>query len=168
MPERHRCHVAQAKHANGNQPRLSAQPSPTRVASMHLNQSLLLQYSILAKSGLSSRLSSKASNSKKFSSSQLISNGRRLVQRRHSHNLHHQARPSSKVLRALASACLGVVLLPSEARLLPALEYSVDQIRAQLVVQAPSLALEGPLLGSDSLWIELASKSWAAGASCPS
>lgn len=72
------------------------------------------------------------------------------------------------MLRALASACLGVVLLPSEARLLPALEHGVDQIRAQLVVQAPSLTLEGTLLGSDSLWIELASETWAAGATCPS
>lgn len=40
-------------------------------------------------------------------------------QRRHAHNLDHQARPAREVLRALAPSRLRVVLLPGEARLLP-------------------------------------------------
>lgn len=59
------------------------------------------------------------------SHSQLISDMHSLVQRLHRHNLHHQARPAGEMLRALTSPRLGVVLLPREARLLPAL---VDRI----------------------------------------
>lgn len=58
------------------------------------------------------------------------------------------------MLSALASTRLRVVLLPREARLLPALEHGIDQIRAQLVVQASGLTLERTLLGSDFLYKE--------------
>lgn len=85
------------------------------------------------------------------SPSQLISNVHSLVQRLHRHNLHHQARPAGEMLRALTSTRLRIVLLPREARLLPALVDRINQIRAQLVIQAPGLTLERSLLGADFL-----------------
>jgi hypothetical protein len=85
------------------------------------------------------------------SHSQLISNVHSLVQRLHRHNLHHQARPASEMLRALTSTRLRVVLLPREARLLPALVDRINQICAQLVIQNPGLALERTLLGANFL-----------------
>lgn len=76
---------------------------------------------------------------------------RSLVQRLHRHNLHHQARPAGEMLGALASARLRIVLLPREARLLPAVVDRINQIRAQLVIQTPGLALERTLLGANFL-----------------
>lgn len=76
---------------------------------------------------------------------------RSLVQRLHRHNLHHQTRPASEMLGALTSARLRIVLLPCEARLLPALEDCVNQIRTQLIIQTPGLALEWAFLSADFL-----------------
>lgn len=49
----------------------------------------------------------------------------------HGHELDDQARPAREVLRALALARLGVVLLPREARLLPAVVDRVDKVLAK-------------------------------------
>lgn len=59
----------------------------------------------------------------------------------HGHDLDHQAGPASEVLRALARARLGVVLLPCEARLLPALVDGVDEVLAQAGVEVLGLGL---------------------------
>ncbi|KAG7125085.1 hypothetical protein HYQ46_010577 [Verticillium longisporum] len=69
----------------------------------------------------------------------------------HGHNLDDEARPAGKVLRALALARLGVVLLPGEAGRLPALEDGVDEVRAEARVDVPGALLEGALLGGDVL-----------------
>lgn len=50
------------------------------------------------------------------------------------HDLDNQAGPPGEVLGTLASACLGVVLLPSKASFTPRLVHSVDQVLAQLRV----------------------------------
>jgi hypothetical protein len=50
------------------------------------------------------------------------------TQIRHRHDLDHQARPASKMLRTLALARLRIILLPREARLLPALIHRVDEV----------------------------------------
>lgn len=51
------------------------------------------------------------------------------------HNLDDQAGPAGEVLGALALARFRVVLLPREARLLPALVDGLDQVLAELSVQ---------------------------------
>lgn len=72
----------------------------------------------------------------------------------HGHNLDHQTRPARKVLVALSRARLRVVLLPREARFLPALEDGVDEVLAQANVQLAGLfavrtALRGKVLRRD-------------------
>lgn len=59
----------------------------------------------------------------------------------HSHNLDDQAGPASEVLSTLTSASLGVVLLPSEAGLLPALVDGLDEVLPELVVHLLCLLL---------------------------
>ena len=70
---------------------------------------------------------------------------------RHGHDLDHQARPPRKVLGALAFACLGVVLLPCKARLLPASVDGIDDVLAQPRVQITRRLLEGAILGGEAL-----------------
>lgn len=74
-----------------------------------------------------------------------------LAQIIHGHNLHHQARPAREVLRPLAPAGLRVVLLPREARLLPALVDRVDEVGAELRVELPRAGLVGALVRRDVL-----------------
>jgi len=50
------------------------------------------------------------------------------------HDLDHQASPASEMLCPLALAGIGIVLLPSKARLFPALVHSLDKICAELGV----------------------------------
>lgn len=59
-----------------------------------------------------------STHSKKISS-QLIMSSSRNRKIRHIHNLHHQTRPSRKVLGALTLACLGIVLLPGKTCVFP-------------------------------------------------
>lgn len=70
----------------------------------------------------------------------------------HGHDFHHQTRPAREVLRPLALACLRVVLLPREARLLPALEDRVDEVGTKLRVELAGLGLVGAVVRRDILW----------------
>lgn len=54
---------------------------------------------------------------------------------RHAHNLHHQAGPTGEMLRALALARFGVVLLPCKARELPIVEDGPHEIGTERGVQ---------------------------------
>ena len=65
---------------------------------------------------------------------QFIPNAR-FAQIRHTHNLHHHARPSREMLRSLALSCLGVVLLPREARSLPIVKDVLYKVLAEVSVQ---------------------------------
>ena len=69
----------------------------------------------------------------------------------HCHDLDHEARPARKVLRALARACLGVVLFPCEASLFPALVDRVHEVLAQGCVHALRLLLVRAALLGDGL-----------------
>lgn len=73
------------------------------------------------------------------------------AQIRHGHDLDDQTRPPRKVLRALTSARLGVVLLPGKTRFLPGLVDGVDEVLAQARVQVLGFGLVGARLGSDVL-----------------
>ncbi len=73
------------------------------------------------------------------------------AQVRHGHELDHQAGPAGKVLRPLALARFGVVLLPCEAGLLPAVVDGVHDVLAQAGVQISRLRLVGPILGGEFL-----------------
>ena len=64
----------------------------------------------------------------------------------HCHDFDHEAGPPGKVLRALALARFRVVLLPCEARLLPALVDRVDHVAAQARVQVPGSRPMRPVL----------------------
>jgi len=64
----------------------------------------------------------------------------------HGHNLDHQACPARKVLRPLSLTRLRVVLLPCEARLLPAGVDRVDHVLPQPRVQVPGARLVRPVL----------------------
>ena len=64
----------------------------------------------------------------------------------HGHDLDHQACPPCEVLRALTSPRLRVVLLPSEARVNPALVHRLHKILAELRVQLPRLLAERSLM----------------------
>lgn len=70
----------------------------------------------------------------------------------HGHQLDDQARPAGEVLRALALAGLRIVLLPGEARLLPALVDSVDQVLAQTGEEVCGLGLVGTILAGSVLF----------------
>ena len=52
----------------------------------------------------------------------------------HTHNLHHQARPPSKMLRPLPVTGLGIILLPRKPRALPFLKDVVDEILTERCV----------------------------------
>lgn len=67
------------------------------------------------------------------------------------HDLDNQAGPSSEMLGTLARACLGIVLLPSEASLAPRLVHSIDQVLAQLGVHRCCALLLRARLLSDVL-----------------
>lgn len=87
-------------------------------------------------------------------SSQLVlgvATGTAAAQILHCHDLDDKARPAREVLRALALARLRVVLLPREARLLPALVDGFDEVPAQAAVQIPCLGLVGAGLRGDIL-----------------
>jgi hypothetical protein len=57
-----------------------------------------------------------------------------IPQRRHPHNLNHQARPARKMLGALPLACLRVILLPGKPRLRPRFENCLDKIVSEAAV----------------------------------
>lgn len=57
------------------------------------------------------------------------------TQIRHPHDLNDKTRPAREMLRALPLARLRIILLPREARLLPALEYCLDEVEAKARVQ---------------------------------
>jgi hypothetical protein len=57
-----------------------------------------------------------------------------LPQRRHPHNLNHQARPPRKMLRALPLTRLGVILLPCKPSLRPGFENSLYEIVSETAV----------------------------------
>jgi hypothetical protein len=78
------------------------------------------------------------------------------TQVRHSHDLDHQTRPASEMLCPLSLASLGIVLLPCEARLFPALVHSVNKIPSELGIQLGCACLVWSLLLSNFLVIELA------------
>lgn len=90
--------------------------------------------------------------SKLVSSVSLIT---RCAQIFHSQDLDNQARPARKVLRPLTLAGLGIVLLPSEARLLPAVVHCVDEVLAESCVEIPSLGFVRTFLKSKILKIVL-------------
>lgn len=69
----------------------------------------------------------------------------------HGHELDDEAGPAGEVLRPLALARLGVVLLPGEARVLPALVDRVDEVLAQAGEEVGGLGLVGAVLGGDVL-----------------
>ena len=71
---------------------------------------------------------------------------------RHGHDLDNQTRPSSKVLGSLAAARLGVVLLPSKARLLPAVVHGVDKGATKAAVEVGGRSLEGTILERNVLF----------------
>ena len=75
----------------------------------------------------------------------------RSVQIRHRHNLDHQTRPSREMLRSLSSACLGVILLPGEARLFPLIEDVVHKIFPESDVDFGGLRFVWSRLGCDVL-----------------
>lgn len=64
---------------------------------------------------------------------------------RHSHDLHHQARPACEVLRSLAKSCLGVVLLPREACSFPIVEDVFYKILAEVGVELGCAGFVGAL-----------------------
>lgn len=74
----------------------------------------------------------------------------------HRHDLHNQTRPARKVLRALALARLRIILLPREARLLPALVDGADEILTQAAVEILGLGLIWTRLCGDILFVMLA------------
>jgi hypothetical protein len=59
----------------------------------------------------------------------------RRLQIRHPHDLDDEAGPAREVLRALALACLGIVLFPGEAGFFPAVVDGVYDVFAQLGVE---------------------------------
>ena len=69
----------------------------------------------------------------------------------HRHDLDNQTGPARKVLCALACATLGVVLLPGEPRLLPALVDGVDEVLAQARVEVLGLGLVWAVLACNVL-----------------
>lgn len=64
----------------------------------------------------------------------------------HGHDLDHQAGPAREVLRALALARLGVVLLPGEAGIDPALVDGLDEVLPQAAVEVRGPGLVGAVL----------------------
>jgi hypothetical protein len=77
----------------------------------------------------------------------------------HSHNLDDQASPTREMLGSLAFACLRVVLLPREARLLPAFVDGVDEIFAKVGIQLlGTLLMRSLLLGNILFMLALCEK----------
>lgn len=83
--------------------------------------------------------------------SELVLHPPRITDLRHGHDLDHETGPPREVLRALALPRLGVVLLPREARVLPAAEDGVDDVLAQARVQVRRRFLVRARLGGDFL-----------------
>lgn len=75
------------------------------------------------------------------------------TQIRHRHDLHHQTRPSRKMLRSLPSARFRVILLPREARPLPFIEDVFDEVLAKGGVDFGCLGLVRAGLDCDVLGI---------------
>lgn len=71
----------------------------------------------------------------------------------HRHNLHHQARPPTKMLRSLSSTRLGIILFPSEACSFPLIEHVFHQICAESGIDFAGLGFVGPRLDCDVLEI---------------
>lgn len=67
----------------------------------------------------------------------------RTAQIRHAHDLHHQTSPAGEMLRTLSPARLGIVLLPSKARLLPLLIHISNQVDTQLGIEVKGFVLVG-------------------------
>lgn len=74
-------------------------------------------------------------NTPVLSPSQLVTHVAGAPEVLHGHDLDHQAGPAGEVLRALALARLGVVLLPGEPRVDPALVDGLDEVLAQAAVE---------------------------------
>lgn len=79
------------------------------------------------------------------------------AQIREVHDLNNHACPSSKVLRALASTGVRVVLLPCEASLEPRVIDSVHQVLAQVGVHSGGTLLLGTGLLGDVLELGVSS-----------
>ena len=73
------------------------------------------------------------------------------TQIRHRHNLHHQTRPTGKMLRSLPSARFGVILLPRKARSFPLIEDVFDEVDAKGGVDIGGLGFVGAGLDCDVL-----------------
>ena len=82
--------------------------------------------------------------------------GRLALEVGHRHDLDDEAGPAGKVLRALAGARRGVVLLPREARGGPAVVDRVDDVAAEARVQVAGDGLVQAGLGGDVLCCGLA------------
>lgn len=74
-----------------------------------------------------------------------------LTQIRHRHDLHHQTRPTGKMLRSLPRARFGIILLPGEAGPFPFLEDVLDEVVAEGGVDGGGLGFVGAGLGCDVL-----------------
>lgn len=70
---------------------------------------------------------------------------------RHSHNLNDQTGPASKMLRPLSLACRRIILLPCEARILPAFKHSLDEILSEFGVNLCCAGLLWAGSGGDGL-----------------
>lgn len=75
------------------------------------------------------------------------------TQIRHRHNLHHQTRPTRKMLRALSGARLGIILLPRETRSFPLVVDIFHEVFAESGVDVGGLRFVGPALGCDVLFV---------------
>lgn len=73
------------------------------------------------------------------------------LQIRHRHNLNHQTRPASKMLRSLPRARFRVILLPREARSFPFVEDVFDEVFPKGIVDAGGLGFMGAGLDCDVL-----------------